>query len=63
MPRGLKRDHKNAMAKRSDALARRELSYPTDPRQAPASPTSMAIKTVDAATRALIDDALKGRKV
>jgi hypothetical protein len=44
------------------ALSRPELRAESTPRVSSAGPVSMPIKVTDAATRALIDEALKKRK-
>lgn len=52
-----------ARAARSGALARAELRVPTEPRAPAASPTAMAVKTMDAPTRAMIDAELERRRM
>lgn len=63
MPKRMSAHHRlrQASAKRGAALARAELRVATEPRQAPASPTSFPVKITDTDTRALIDAALKAR--
>lgn len=48
-------------ARRAAALDRRELAEPTASRATAAGPHSMAVKIVDAGTRALIDEAIAAR--
>jgi hypothetical protein len=43
------------------ALERPELRLASEPRQSPVGPVSAPVKMVDAATRALIDDAIRRR--
>jgi len=45
----------------ASALERPELRLASEPRQAPAGPVSAPLKVLDAATRALIDDAIRRR--
>lgn len=49
---------RHAKAKRSAALGRVELCYPTSPRVAAAGVTSMAVKSEDPAIRKMIDHAI-----
>lgn len=63
MPRDIKssENQRRAKGRRSAALARVELGFPTSPRVPAAGATSMAVKAEDPATRALIDAALARR--
>ncbi len=63
MPRDLKshENAKRARARRDSALARQELGYPTEPRTAPAGPTSMGIKVRSASDDLLIEAYLNSR--
>lgn len=64
MPRDLRASEntKRAKAKRDSAMARREFSYPSEPRTSAAGMTSLAIKVMDPKLRALIDAALARRE-
>lgn len=57
MPRDLKarENQKRAAARRENALARREMAYPSVPREAAAGPTSHAVKVMDAGSAAAIE--------
>jgi hypothetical protein len=63
MPRNHKANEivKIARAKRQSALERKEFSYPSEARVSADSPTSFAVKDVDAGTAAMIADFLAKR--
>jgi len=63
MPKRMNAHHKErqSKAKRAAAINRAEFRSPSEPREAPASPTSFPVKKIDMDTRALIDAALKAR--
>lgn len=64
MPRDYKpgESERRAKARRTGALARNELRYPSSPREAPVGATSFHVKAEDPATRAAIDAFLRKRQ-
>ncbi len=63
MPRDLRANEseRRAKARRTGALARIELRYPSSPREPAAGATSFPVKAQDPATRAAIDEFLRGK--